>query len=329
MAWPEGFPRLPAEDWVSQPIGELARKYDTVENHGWYRNLDSTVYDIVDALGDQGILLDYSGGTGILADRLFKRWGDAPRRVLIVDSSPKFLRLAVEKFADEPRVAFRRIHYLREEKRLQTLDECLDASLRERGVDVLSSTNAIHPYYNLEETLASWQRALRPGGRLFIQSGNIDNPARAEGEWIIDNTVHAIHRKALELVQAGAFPDYREGTDDLIRMAEYDKLRAKYFLPVRPLEHYLGALGRAGFEQITHRQARIEASVDDWYDFLSAYHAGVLGWVGGVARIDGQEPTAAQVQDRLALLRQAIEAVFEGDADFACSWTYISASRSE
>ena len=110
-------------------------------------------------------------------------------------------------------------------------------------------------------------------------------------------------------------------------MAEYDKLRAKYFLPVRPLEHYLGALSRAGFGDIEHRRTRIEATVDDWYDFLSAYHAGVIGWLGGVAKIDGADATPEEVADRLALLREAIEQVFDGEQGFACCWTYVSATR--
>jgi hypothetical protein len=41
--WPEGFDRIPDEDWVERPVEEFALHYDTVENHGWYRNLDLTV----------------------------------------------------------------------------------------------------------------------------------------------------------------------------------------------------------------------------------------------------------------------------------------------
>jgi hypothetical protein len=30
--------------------------------------------------------------------------------------------------------------------------------------------------------------------------------------------------------------------------------------------------------------------LDDWFEFLSAYHEAVLGWVGGSVKIDGVAP---------------------------------------
>src|SRR5690606_13618802 len=41
--WPAGFARAPSEDWVLQPVDEFGLAYDSVERHGWYRNLDLTV----------------------------------------------------------------------------------------------------------------------------------------------------------------------------------------------------------------------------------------------------------------------------------------------
>jgi hypothetical protein len=38
-----GLERIPDESWVSQPADAFGLHYDTVENHGWYRNLDRTV----------------------------------------------------------------------------------------------------------------------------------------------------------------------------------------------------------------------------------------------------------------------------------------------
>ena len=43
--WPDGFARIPDDDWAHRPLEELALEYDTVEDHGWYRNLDRTVRD--------------------------------------------------------------------------------------------------------------------------------------------------------------------------------------------------------------------------------------------------------------------------------------------
>ena len=74
---------------------------------------------------------------------------DARAGVVIVDSSPKFLRVALEKFRDDPLVAFRLLRYRKDEKRLERLDEALGAPLLERGVDVIVSTNAVHLYPDL------------------------------------------------------------------------------------------------------------------------------------------------------------------------------------
>ena len=41
--WPDGFPRIPDDSWTRADLDTLALKYDTVENHGWYRNLEPTV----------------------------------------------------------------------------------------------------------------------------------------------------------------------------------------------------------------------------------------------------------------------------------------------
>src|SRR5439155_22857220 len=65
FAWPPGVERIPDEEWTRQPVDSFGLKYDTVENHGWYSNLDPTVEQLAGALKDGSLLLDYSGGTGI------------------------------------------------------------------------------------------------------------------------------------------------------------------------------------------------------------------------------------------------------------------------
>jgi ubiquinone/menaquinone biosynthesis C-methylase UbiE len=320
-AWPDGFPRVPDDDWVGQQPEELARKYDTVREHGWYRNLDPSVAALRDQLRDGDILLDYSGGTGILAARLREELGGRDVAILIVDASPKFLSVALEKLGGDERVAFRLIRFLDEERRLQTLQEALEPPLLERGVDAISSTNAIHLYYDLDETLRSWRALLRSGGRVHVQSGNIGVADLAEGAWIIDETVEAISAAAERLVQADErWAAYRERIGD----PRYAALRRKFFLPVRPLGHYLEALERAGFtvEGVEHRT--IEARTEDWTAFLAAYHEGVLGWVGGSERVEGAAPVDEAVADRLELLRLAVDEVF-GAPSFDAVWTYVDA----
>ena len=38
----------PEEAWAEAELEELARKYDTVEEHGWYDNLNPSVDDILE-----------------------------------------------------------------------------------------------------------------------------------------------------------------------------------------------------------------------------------------------------------------------------------------
>jgi len=328
FTWPDGFPRIPDEDWVREPLGALAMKYDSVEEHGWYDNLDPSVDRLEEALKDGDILLDYSGGTGILPDRLLQRIGDRDVGILIVDSSPKFLRLALEKLGDDPRMSFRLIRYLKPERRLQLIEEVVEPALLDRGVDVLASTNAIHLYYDLADTLASWARALRPGGLVHVQSGNILNPHAPEGAWIIDETVEHLHRRAVEIVRTDdTWAAYRPDLDDHERMAQYDALREKYFLPVRPMEYYVDALNAAGLSVREVACRPIEARNEEWLGFLAAYHEGVLGWVGGVAKIDGAPAGDAAIRDRLALMKAALSDVLGPRGTFSAAWSYVTAER--
>lgn len=321
--WPEAFARVPDQPWAHQPLEELALKYDSVERHGWYRNLEPTLDQLEAHLAAGQVLVDYSGGTGILVDRLLKRRPDLDAGFVIVDASPKFLRLALEKLGADERLAFRWIRFLRDERRLETVDEVLP----DFAADALVSTNAIHLYYDLPGTLRSWQRVLKPGAKVFVQSGNIDNPDAGEGEWIIDETVEAIHRAAMEIARADdRFAAYRAGLDDAERMAKYDALRAKYFLPVRPLAFYVDALEAAGFRVEAKDHRPIEADVQEWYDFLAVYHDGVLGWLGGAEKIEGAPPADAAVRDRLALIRLAMDRLFGGAAEFRACWTYLTCS---
>ena len=321
--WPPGFRRVPDDDWVHARADTLGRTYDTVQDHGWYRNLDPTVERLAARLSPGDVLLDYSGGTGILAQRLLAELPDPDIGILIVDASPKFLRIALDKLGDDERVAFRLIRYLKDERRIQTVQEVVETPLLERGVDAVSSTNAVHLYYDLEDTLRSWRQVLRPGGRAFVQSGNIGVAELPPGTWIIDETIEAINAAAAELVRTDErYTQYRAGLDDPARRAAYDDLRGKFFLPVRPLQHYLSALEEAGFriERVEH--VSIAADTAEWTQFLSAYHEGVLGWVGGSERIEGEPPTEEAVTDRLRLLRESVDHVFEAGS-FEAVWTYI------
>ena len=285
--WPEGFVPAPDADWDET----TALAYDHVDAHVWYRSLDLTVEDLASALQDGDLLLDYSAGTGTLLDRLRRRILDRRVGVVLVDPSARFLRIAREKYRGDPTVALR-----------QTLDDALGLE-----VDALACTNAIHLYPDLQATLATWMRALRPGGGVFVNFGDLDE------------TVSGIAGLAEGLVRSDPrYLHYRDAADAAAAHAEY---RNRVFVPPRPLESYLEALEAAGFEVLGVREETIEARVSEWFEFLSAYHDAVLGWVGG------PEPTPGALRDRLHLIRHAMETQFGGRPSFDANWTYITARK--
>lgn len=325
--WPPGVARVPEDPWTRDPVESLALKYDSVEQHGWYDNLDPTLEEVNNWLPDDGLLLDYSGGTGIFARRFLELRRGKPTGVVIVDASPKFLRLALDRLGHDPRVAFRWLKYRRDQRRLETLDETLEPALLARGVDAVTSTNAIHLYSRLAETLASWANVMRPrpNSRAFIQSGNIDNPSRPIDEWIIDATVEVIHRVALELVRSDArWSKWRSAIENHDYLTAHDDLRRRIFLPVQPLAYYLEALEAAGFEVLKSERRSILAQVDEWFDFLAVYHEGVLGWAGGAEKVTGVPPSVELIAARLELMRAAMDQVFDGRQEFHACWTYLT-----
>ena len=108
-------------------------------------------------------------------------------------------------------------------------------------------------------------------------------------------------------------------------MAKHAEQRRKYFLPVRPLSYYLDVF-RAGGLTVERVECRaIEARVVEWFEFLAAYHDGVLGWVGGTEKVDGAPPRPDAVRDRLALIRRALDHLFSRGDSFRAAWTYVTA----
>jgi SAM-dependent methyltransferase len=327
FTWPGDFARIPDEKWTRLPVDEFGLNYDDVGNHGWYKNLEPTIAQVLAALAPGDLLVDYSSGTGILTRRLFERIAYQVG-ILNVDASAKFLRVALESFGDDERVAFRLLRWLKDEKRLQTLDEVAGPATLARPADVITSTNAIHLYYNLDETLASWARVLRPGGLVFICSGNMRNPNGRPGEWIIDETVAKVNEIAADLVRTEpAFAEYRQTLEDTALMSRHEKLREKVFVPVRPLDFYEDSFRDAGFTVLHVFEETIHAQIDEWYKLLCTYNDGVLSWVGGSEKVEGKPPSEDAVRQRLFLIRYSLEKLFPGQDSFPCTWTYLTCRR--
>lgn len=326
--WPRGFARIPDEPWAQAEVDTLAARYDKVEHHGWYSNLDPTVDEVASFLQTGDVLVDYSGGTGIFLDRLLTRLDGLAFGACIVDASPKFLRLALEKFRDEERAAFRWLRWRKDEKRLDHLDEVLGEGMVRRGVEAIASTNAIHLYQDLPDTLAAWRRCLKEGGRAFVQSGNIRPPLPFRGRWIIDDTVEAVAREAIRIArEEPAFQAHRAVLDDPYAMAAHAAHRRKVFPMPRTLDHYADAFYQAGFDIVSLRTVGVEALVGEWFEFLAVYHDAILGWLGGSEKVEGKPPPAEAVAERHALMRRAMERVFGGRGSFEATWTYLTCAK--
>jgi ubiquinone/menaquinone biosynthesis C-methylase UbiE len=327
FAWPDGFDRVPNEEWARQPVDQFGLDYDSVGTHGWYQNLEPVIAQAMAALDRDKLLLDYSSGTGILTNRLLAEV-QYPVGILNVDASPKFLRVAVENLGDDQRVAFRLLKWLKEAKRLQRLDEAVDDRLLDRGADILTSTNAIHLYQDLPESLHSWARVLRPGAPVFVCSANLRNPDRRPGDWIIDETVEKVNDIVADVVRnESAFEEYRKTLDDPGHMAAHVRLREKVFVPVRPLDEYLEAFEAAGLSVMHVFASTIFATVDEWTKLLTTYHDGVLSWVGGSPKVEGHQPSEADIRQRYFLIKYGMEKLFPGQTSFPCTWTYITCRR--
>jgi ubiquinone/menaquinone biosynthesis C-methylase UbiE len=323
--WPEGFHRIPDEEWTTAPLDPLGQRYDSMASHRWYTNLELTLEQLSGALKPGQVLIDYSGGTGILARQLLERV--AGIGVVIVDASPRFLRVALEHFRDQPRVAFRLLRYLESQRRLQRLDEVLEPGLAQRGVAGLVSTNAVHLYPDLEDTFQAWARVVRPGGKVFVQSGDIRNPEGKPGEWLISEVVGRVREVAKEVAaEDPRYEPYREVLKSPERMATYDALWRKVFLPIRPVAEYRDALTKAGFTVKDILTRTVDVGVLEWYEATSVY-PDLLAWVGGSPKVDRRQPTAAEVQDRLDLLKQSFLKLFKGRAFYQSTWTHFIAEK--
>lgn len=324
FAWPAGVMAVPDEPWAGEPLDPQAVSYDTVDGHSWYANLDPTVVELSELLRDGDVLVDHSGGTGLLVERLKLR--SVGRRIgaVIADVSPGYLRVAAERFRTDPSVAVR---LLRRDVdgRVQDLDEALGTELAARGADVIVSTNAVQFYDDIDATVAAWHRLLRPGGRLLVSSSDIRNPRARVNEWVLQETVGVLADLAEGIVRSDpAFAAHRALLDDTVRLKAHAAVRERHFPAPRPLDRYLDALRAGGFVVESVREASITTGVDDWYEYLAADSGPVLGWLGGTVEIDGRPPADADLADRRRLLRRAIDLAFGARPTFQACWTYLT-----
>jgi len=321
--WPQGFERTPDESWTIAPLDPAGLNYDAMSSHLWYSNLNLTVSQLAEVLIPGQFVVDYSGGTGILARRLVEAIPEVG--ILIVDSSARFLRVALENFRGKSNVAFRLLHYVKDEHRLERLDEITSANLLD--VDAIVSTNAVHLYPNLSETFTSWAKTIRHRGKVFVQSGDIRNPDGKPNEWLISEVVAQVRSIAKELIfSESRFKQYREVFDDSARIEAYEMQWKKIFPPIRSLGVYTDSLIESGFVIRSSTARTIQVGVLEWYDAMQSY-PDLLPWIGGSPAIDKRDPSASELKDRLDLLKGAFMKLFPLRQTFDGTWTYIVAEH--
>ena len=310
------------ESFLKSDVTEFALGYDRVKNHTWYDNLNYLVELSNEYFNDDDFIMDYSCGTGIFPERLLKSTVSCPR-ILMMDSSPKYLKLSYDKFGNNYKFFFRLMKYLKEENRLQTIDESMGKDYKEL-LDGIICTNAIHLYSTISDTIKSWDKLLVKGGKLLINSGNIFNSSMDSESKLIDQTVNEIAKLSYRIVkETPKYSKYSDLINDVDYIKKHDSLRDKYFLPVKNIEYYTDEILKNNFKILEIKTINIDARVDEWFEFLKVYHEGIISWVGGANKITGVEPKKDEVEDRIDIIKLALNEMFNNNNDFKACWNYI------
>lgn len=325
--WGPAVERIPDEEWTRAPIDESALKYDKHGTNVFATTWEPTIAQIISALDGGEVVIDYSSATGQFTKRLLKAIQN-PVRILNVDVSPRYLRIAVQRFQHDARVALRLLRRNANGQSFQRIEEVAGELVPHQGFDILTSTNAIHLYPNLPETLESWHRVLRPGGLVLVSTGDMSNSRRTISDWRLHDTVTTVNEIAQEVVKAEPlFEEYREKIEDDEVMRAYGKFTDRVYPAVKPVDLYLDALSDSGLKPLHFFEEPVNIEVGDLIDALTPYHDVILGWVGGSRKIEGTPPTEKALRDRLFLLRYCAERLYGTRKSFQCAWTYITCRR--
>lgn len=327
--WPQGYDRIPDEDWLRRPVDESAMRYDKHGANAFRRNWDPTVAQVLTVLDESKVLLDYSCGTGLFAESLLQHVTH-PARIINVDVSPKYLRLVADKFRHDDRVSLRLQKRVDTEGQFQCVDEVVGDVFLNRGIDILTSTNAVHLYPNIADTFQSWHRVLRRDGLALVSTGDMSNPKRPGSDWRLHDTVAAVSEFAREVVRTEArFEKYRHIIDDTAVMSAYEEMRRRVYPPIKPIDLYLDALSEAGLKPLHHFEGWIDISTAELTDALLPYHDVILGWIGGSQHVEGKLPSQGALRDRFFLIKYCVDKFYAAQHNFRCPWTYITCRKTK
>ena len=281
------------------------------------------------SLRDGDMLLDYSGGTGILLDRLRLRVFDRRVGIVIVDASAKFLRVALEKYRDDPLVALRLLRFLKRREAAAALDEVLGPELSSaaRRARVARTRSTSTP--TSRETLGAWMQRAAPRRRVFINSGNIRNP-RAEAGRVDprrDGVGHQrprrgarAHRPAVRAYREAARRRRAHGRRTPTTATACSCSRARSTPTCRRFESAASRWTDVAEETIEARRRRVVR-----VPLRLPRRRARLGRRHGADRRRAAQRDA--VRDRLRLMRHAMDTLFGGRPTFKACWTYITCRK--
>ena len=237
---------------------------------------------------DGDVLVDYSGGTGILLDRLRLRVVRPPVRRCDRRQLPEVPARRGREVPQRPagRVPAAALPQGREAA-LSTWTKCSAEDFP--GADVLVSTNAIHLYDRSRgHPPCVGACVLKPDGRVRDQLRQRPQPAR--GGQRVDHRRDGVRRPRGRAgtrtgpTRAGtALPQRaRRSRSECARIASSGATASSSRRGRSSTTSTRSEQRASWIEDVTERA--IEANVHEWYEFLAAYADAVLGWAGGTEK---------------------------------------------
>jgi len=162
---------------------------------------------------------------------------------------------------------------------------------------------------------------------VFINSGNMRNPRAAAEEWILDETVWVINDIAEGLVRSD--PKYATYARSSITRSEWGPMPSS--VTGCSSSPTAVVLPRCADRSRPHRhrcpEKTIVADVEEWFELMTAYHDTGARLGRRNEELDGQPATPAALEDRMTIMRAAMETIFAGRSEFNACWTYITCER--
>lgn len=314
--------REPHQWKPDRPISDGATAYhDAVVDASWHIDNIARLIDLVKSVAGETIV-DFGAGTGASAVYFLQK---LKGKILLVDNSPSWLGKAYALLHTNKRAQFFLLG--KQGSKYLTLAELLGKN----SVEHVVSANTVHLIPDIHTTFAGIFAALKKGGSFSFQSGNVVRQGREHSVFMIDDTVIAVHDRAIALIQKD--PRFAAYKKNLKKRIEEERAQRELIFPKpRSVEFYLLKLKKAGFKNIVTTQKQIKVKYVDWLKFLRVrrLQAGILPEVGG------RDATPQEEKDRDLLIKEAAKQFF---ADvklnnpfatgkvFTAEWIYVTAKK--